>query len=210
MVVGGGAIGDVWEGWFPVASGFALVRYDAAGALDTAFGDGGVAVTRFFGGPDQVTALIVQPDGTLVAAGVAAPQDTNVVVFALAAYAPDGSPDTTFGGGRATSGSTFAEGSTVTAVAVQADGKIVEAGYCGAPLVPYSDCIAPGALDPSNQNLNFTLIRYAADGRLDLGFGVGGRTITDFDGAADKAAALVVQPDAKLVSAVSIASPCAN
>src|SRR5262249_32973927 len=40
--------------------------------------------------------------------------------------------------------------------------------------------------------------------------GVGGRTITDFDGAAEKAAALVVQPDGKLVTAGSSASTVEN
>src|SRR5207244_7641728 len=49
------------------------------------------------------------------------------------------------------------------------------------------------------------LVRYKVDGSLDATFGVGGRVTTDLGGA-DSAAALVLQPDAKLVAAGSARS----
>src|SRR5207249_1968519 len=47
---------------------FALARYDSDGALDTTFGSGGRVVTDL-GGQDEAFALLIQPDGRLVAAG---------------------------------------------------------------------------------------------------------------------------------------------
>lgn len=57
IVVGGSADGD-----------FALARFNSDGSLDPAFGGDGTVVTDF-GGVDVLTALAVQPDGKLVAAG---------------------------------------------------------------------------------------------------------------------------------------------
>src|SRR2546425_9241451 len=52
------------------ANGFALARFLASGALDGSFGDGGRVMTNV-GATAQANALVVQPDGKLVAAGVA-------------------------------------------------------------------------------------------------------------------------------------------
>jgi uncharacterized delta-60 repeat protein len=52
-------------------SNFAIVRYLADGALDAAFGTGGVYDLDFFGGADGANDLLIQPDGRIVAAGVA-------------------------------------------------------------------------------------------------------------------------------------------
>jgi uncharacterized delta-60 repeat protein len=49
-------------------SDFALVRYDASGALDESFGTGGKVVTDL-GALEYLTALELQPDGKIVAAG---------------------------------------------------------------------------------------------------------------------------------------------
>lgn len=57
IVVGGTVDGD-----------FALARFDANGAPDPTFGGDGKVVTDF-GGVDALSALAVQPDGALVAAG---------------------------------------------------------------------------------------------------------------------------------------------
>ena len=68
-----------------------------------------------------------------------------------------------------------------TDVALQSDGKIVVVGHT---LI--------GA------NSNFVVARYLRDGRLDPGFGAGGTVMTDFGGE-DGAAAIAIQPDAKIV-----------
>src|SRR5262249_31607411 len=49
--------------------GFLVARYLQNGALDKGFGKGGVATVSFGGPYDIATAVAVQPDGMLVAAG---------------------------------------------------------------------------------------------------------------------------------------------
>ena len=66
------------------------------------------------------------------------------------------------------------------AVAVQPDGKIVAAGYAAN---------------------DFALTRYNANGTLDTSFGTGGRVRTDIGGGEDKAYALALQSDGKIVVA---------
>src|SRR5262245_12063781 len=63
---------------------FALARYNADGSLDASFGGGG-KVTTDFGGFDAASALAVQPDGRIVAAGRGGTGD-----MALARYNADG------------------------------------------------------------------------------------------------------------------------
>src|SRR5439155_8699659 len=81
---------------------FALARYDSDGALDTTFGSGGRVVTDLGGnggngGNDEAFALVVQPDGRLVAAGASTAAGSLDFDFALARYNTDGTLDATFG-----------------------------------------------------------------------------------------------------------------
>src|ERR671919_166287 len=64
------------------------------GDLDTSFGGDGKVSTNFTSGFDGASALAIQADGRLVAAGTAAGRK-----FALARYNTDGTLDTSFGGG---------------------------------------------------------------------------------------------------------------
>ncbi len=52
--------------------GFGLVRLQPGGTLDSTFGDGGIRTVAFPGGPSKAQGLALQPDGGLVAAGLAA------------------------------------------------------------------------------------------------------------------------------------------
>ncbi len=109
-------------------SDFALARYLRNGSLDRSFGDRGIVITDFGGPNDFATALVLQPDGKIVAVGRGDHAEPGGdLVFAAARYRPDGRPDPTFGtNGRLT---TFvATGYFATAVARQSDGKIVVAG----------------------------------------------------------------------------------
>ena len=135
-------------------------------------------MTTAFAGDAGANAAVVQ-DGKVVAAGSAMVGST--VDFALARYRRDGSLDRTFGtGGRVTT-DFGGGGAQATALGVQADGKLVAAGIAG-------PCCA------------FGLARYRANGRLDAGFGTGGKVTTDF-GSDDVGHALVVQADGNLVAA---------
>jgi uncharacterized delta-60 repeat protein len=110
-------------------SDFALARYQPNGTLDTTFGEDGLVITDF-GGPNEfATAVALQPDSKIVAAGSGDP-NIGKLEFALARYQPNGTLDTTFGSdGRVTTD--LGNGYYATAVALQPDGKIVAAGQVG-------------------------------------------------------------------------------
>src|SRR6266487_2601249 len=73
-------------------------------------------------------------------------------------------------------------------VRVQADGKIVAAGFSN-----------------TDGNHDFALARYDRDGTLDPTFGTGGKVLTDVSGAGsyDEARAVAVEPDGKILAAGS-------
>jgi uncharacterized delta-60 repeat protein len=100
---------------------FALSRYNPDGSLDTSFGSSGVVLTpiiALYDSNDTINGLAIQPgNGQIIAVGWA-----NFNSSALVRYNPDGSLDATFGSGGIVAGS-FGQGDT--AVALQADGKIV-------------------------------------------------------------------------------------
>src|SRR5262249_7050245 len=111
------------------------------------------------------------------------------VDFAVARYNPDGNLDPTFGvGGKVTidfgSPTDFA-----AAVAVQADGGVVVAGF--------TDDSAAGT------GLDFALAPLTSAGRRDPSSGTGGRQPIDFGGRDDQAAAVAVQADGSVVVAGS-------
>jgi len=86
--------------------GFALVRYKKDGSPDPTFGTGGIVTTAIGAHYDDAAlALVIQPDGKLVAAGHS--HNGSQYEYALARYNADGSLDPTFGGtGVATSAGT--------------------------------------------------------------------------------------------------------
>lgn len=160
---------------------FALARYHPDGSLDTSFGSAARVLTGFGGRQERVQALIQQPDGKLVAAGLTriggsnSPRD-----IVLARYNPDGSLDTGFGDdGRVRTNFGADRDDGALALVQQPDGRLVAAGFT---------------------NGAFALVRYNSDGSFDTGFGNGGAVRTPFGGAV-AARSLVRQPDGKLVAA---------
>jgi uncharacterized delta-60 repeat protein len=164
---------------------FALARYNPDGSLDPTFDGDGEVVTDFGAGADAATALAVQADGKILAAGRAS--DGTADAFALAQYNPDGSPDLSFGGGtgRVTTG--FGGGDAAAyGLAVQADGEIVLAGSATA---------GPGDTD-------FALARYLPDGTLDPTFDGDGRAVAGIAGRpVEVLRGVALQPDGKVVAA---------
>ena len=112
-------------GFAGILDDFALARYNTDGSLDTSFDTDGKVTTDFGAGNTRASAVAVQPDGKIVAAGEA---HISTFDFALARYNADGSLDTTFDtDGKVTTN--FSSNSDVAAaVALQPDGKIVAAG----------------------------------------------------------------------------------
>src|SRR5262249_51966200 len=58
-------------------SDFGLVRYNPDGSLDSSFGNGGEVSTEFDGLLDNVSAVLVQPSGKIIAVGAASSSITS-------------------------------------------------------------------------------------------------------------------------------------
>jgi uncharacterized delta-60 repeat protein len=148
----------------------------APGDLDLTFSGDGKQTTDFGLASSPAVATVRQPDGKIVAVGVA---ERN---FALARYEPNGSLDTSFSGdGRQTTNFGGADGAH--GVAVQGDGKIV----------------AVGAADFGTAGRDFALARFNSNGSLDTSFSGDGQETTDFGGYFDSANAVALQGDGKIV-----------
>jgi uncharacterized delta-60 repeat protein len=158
---------------------FALVRYNPDGSLDTTF-DGDGKVTTDFGPYDEAHSVAIQSDGKLVAAG------TGSHSIALARYTIDGSLDASFGSGGIVSTQVVgADAGSLTLQSINGVEKIVTAsGGC-----------------ESSSNCGFVLVRYNANGTLDTTFGGDGKITTDFGPFEDKANAVAIQSDEKIVAA---------
>jgi uncharacterized delta-60 repeat protein/uncharacterized repeat protein (TIGR01451 family) len=110
-----------------------LARYNADGSLDASFGTGGKVTTDFGGGSfDEAHGVALQADGKIIVAGTSTSSvPGSTLDFALARYNTDGILDSSFGtGGKVTTG--FGGFDEAHGVAVQADGKIIAAGYSNA------------------------------------------------------------------------------
>jgi uncharacterized delta-60 repeat protein len=184
---------------------FGVARYNTDGSLDSgaagdltpgdSFGTGGKVITDFLLNDDAVTALLLQSDGKIIAAGrnqlkirISQAQDPN---FQLARYNANGTLDATFGAGGivqtdfASNGDDFANDA-----ALQTDGKIVVVGQTGAHFsqIPSADTF-------------FGIARYNTNGSLDTTFDTDGKVTTDFGTTHDAAFAVAIQTDGKIVVA---------
>jgi uncharacterized delta-60 repeat protein len=187
---------------------FLLVRFRSDGSRDTTFGASGslpnlsASVSLDFGGQEQVSALAIQSDGRIVAAGVT--QVTTDSRFALARFTANGLVDSTFGAaGRVTTNFVSGDhgGSTGDAafdVKVQPDGRIVAVGRA--------------ETDTGLARTDVALARYHPNGNLDTSFGGDGRVTLAFapgdpQRANDAAFGVVIQPDGRIVTAGHTGTP---
>jgi uncharacterized delta-60 repeat protein len=169
---------------------FDLVRYNRDGSLDTAFGSKG-SVTTDLGSTEYLEAVAIQPDGKILAVGETWQTiGSHPEEIALARYNTNGTLDTTFGsGGKVISalGDNNAEGH---AVAVQADGRIIVGGLV--------------VLGGQNE-VQFAVVRYNANGTLDTTFGSNHSGFTAFGTNTDNynygAFSVAIEPDGRIVAA---------
>lgn len=164
---------------------FALIRYNTDGTLDNTYGSAGIVLTNVSMGNDVIRGLALQTDGKIVAVGYAGVDNEYM---ATARYNTDGTLDNTF----ATNGIDSlliidnpgtGDRSVPNDVRIQADGKIVVAGF----------------VKNSVGNLKFAVVRYNTDGTLDTGFGSGGKQIIVFGTGDAELESLEIQPDGKIV-----------
>jgi uncharacterized delta-60 repeat protein len=167
-------------------SDFALARYNSDGNLDQSFGSAGLVSTDFNANSDDLaTAVAVQQDGRIVAAGRSNAGAQTYPLFALARYNADGSLDPTFGSAGLVITDFGGSGDIVTGVLIQPDMKI----------------LASGLSSTSTGNFNFGLARYNPNGSLDPAFGSAGLVTTDYGGIDDVASAVALQSNGKIVVA---------
>jgi uncharacterized delta-60 repeat protein len=162
---------------------FALARYNTDGSLDASFGTGGKVTTDIASGDNIAFGVALQADGKVLVSGFS--EIGSKPNFALVRYNADGSLDTSFGaGGKVTTAFGGSAGDVAQSITIQADGKIVAAGYSYSSAGPKSD---------------FGLARYNSDGSLDTSFGNGGKVTTDFIGGNDIASGIVIDGDGKII-----------
>jgi uncharacterized delta-60 repeat protein len=166
-----------------------LVRYTGGGTLDASFGSGGIVETPLGTDGSGLSGLVLQPDGKLVAAGIAndAGGDPNRNQGALARYLADGSLDPDFGTGGILRPALGSVGGAFFDL-VQGPGETL---------------VAAGRGYNGGNSLAFGVVaRYLVDGSPDATFGSGGIAVVhgeehvSFNG-------LVRQPDGKLLATAS-------
>ena len=138
----------------------------SSGDLDPTFGSGGKVLTDFGGGSsDYGLGAAMQSDGKIIVVGFSGiyPGANS----SLARHNSDGSLDASFGNGG-TVITHFSTTDSLTAVAVQPDGKIVAVGAAAAT--------------SGNNGTNVLVARYTAAGALDASFGTNGSVITKLRG----------------------------
>lgn len=168
---------------------FAITRLNTNGTPDTGFNGNGKLSFNFNSAArdDIAKAVAVQSDGKIIVAGYADVLGFGNFDVAVARLNANGTLDATFGSsGKVTTNLPNNRADYGNAVALQADGKIVVAGYSNQPTT----------------GEDFVVVRYNANGTLDTSFNSTGIVITDIlTNRADRAHGLALQTDGKIIAA---------
>lgn len=152
------------------------------GIVDMTFGIGGKAIGHSTNGNTGLPAscnVLLQSDNKIIQV---ARLYNNSFGFSLVRYTINGVIDSSFGiNGKVITSMGTGE-SFVNAGIIQADGKIVLAGYAY-----------------NGNNWDFAMARYNNNGSLDNSFGTGGKQLTQMGSYDDFANGLTIQPDGKIV-----------
>jgi uncharacterized delta-60 repeat protein len=162
---------------------FSVVRYHANGLLDTSFGNGGKVITDFQNNDDEAFAMVLQPDGKIVVAGLTADSSFKLD-FALVRYLSNGALDPSFGTGGKVVTDFFGSDDQGFALLRQGDGKLIVAG---------------AAINTKSFESEFALARYNENGTLDDTFGAQGKTTTAFE-EGSSVSSLLLLPDGKIIA----------
>lgn len=163
---------------------FAAARFMPDGSLDASFAVGGQLVVPIGTQHDRASGVALLTDGRIVMGGTT--HNDPDADFAMVALLPDGTLDPAFGSDGIKVISIGAGYDAATALAVQADGRIVQVGYSYVGNYP-----------------EIAAIRLLDDGTLDATFSDEGILRADIGPYHDKAYAIALQSDGKLVLAGS-------
>lgn len=162
--------------------------------LDPAFGVGGVAFTGLTNaGGNGARGPVVQPDGKILICDARTGDPSSGNDFMVARFDANGHLDTSFNFNGLVTIDFDGGGDNCTGIALQADGRIVVAGY---------------TQSPTTQGAEFAIARLKPDGSLDTSFGAGtGKVVVGFDLGGNKndtAQALAIQSDGRIVVAGTV------
>jgi uncharacterized delta-60 repeat protein len=163
--------------------------FAAPGDLDTTFGGDGRVFNAFGNATETMADFAMQPDGKMVAVT----NGLNQRDILLVRYNANGTLDSSFGVGIF--GSYFGEAGKVivdfggseraTALAIQADGKIVVVGSSTGPI---------------NSSQNFTAIfRFNSNGSVDTSFGINGLLLADLEPGIESAKDVEIHAEGEIV-----------
>jgi uncharacterized delta-60 repeat protein len=184
-VVGGYAEGDSKDSWV-------FARFNNAGELDPAFGNGGIATINIFPNSDAISvseylqALVVMPDNKIVGAGYIYPGTGTEI--ALSQLNADGSLDSGFGNQGIVIINPTEKLDEVYTIIRQQDGKLVVAGQVGQSASIGEESVGQAAL-----------LRFTAQGALDSTFGVNGFAAVE-TGGSETFMSVVEMPNHDLVA----------
>lgn len=168
---------------------FALARYTTNGKLDPSFAKGGLLLASVGRGASGANAIAEQRDGKLIVAGRAY-VSYHQSAFAVARYTRQGVIDRAFG----------RDGKALTAFRKPEQGKFSVASVSGVALQRDGRIVTAGVTSDVVRVTRVALARYTRVGRLDVGFGKGGKVEIDsgpLRGVGVRAVAL--QRDGKVV-----------
>ncbi len=162
-------------------SDLAIVRYNANGSLDSTFGSNGRVIRSVSTGTDIVHDIKVQPNGSIVVAGVSTVNGSTDLT--LARFTSNGSQDLSFDfDGIATT--TLTDGADrARKLEILSNGKI---------LVAADSTALTG-------NSDLALVRFNSDGSLDNSFGNGGKAIRSTSSENEEIFDMALQPDEKIL-----------
>lgn len=167
------------DGKVVIGGDTAMARFNPDGMPDSTFAGNGTAAVGF-----GIKSVEIQPDGKIIGVGYKAAAAGNEYEFAVTRFNFDGTPDTSFDGdGVATvsfSGTPLPAFVKVSS-ALQTNGKIIVTG--------------------SSSIDDFVVARFNPDGSLDSFFGDDGKVVTPISGSYEKANAVAIQSDGKIVAA---------
>ena len=160
--------------------GLLVARYLTDGTADDTFsGDGFVRRVESL----IFLAVAIQPNGRIVIGG-----DYDIFARGLARFTARGRLDDTFGGDGIVRTEAGSGEQAVAGLAIQADGKIVAAGYYG----PHEG--------GTGEVFHIAVTRHLRNGKLDDSWSGNGKVTTDFAGGAF-ARGVALQADGKVVAA---------
>jgi uncharacterized delta-60 repeat protein len=150
-------------------SGFAIIRLNADGSIDSSFSNDGyrnIHITTGSNDADVANSVVIQQDGKILVGGMGGTELSTGWNFAMVRLNINGSTDGSFGTNGIVSFQINNIGSWCKAAALQPDGRIIMAGYT--------------FKTPGNWKQQ-CLARLTTDGVIDSSFGTNGTVVTQLN-----------------------------